>query len=79
MVRGALRGPGRHARSPEVAARRLRVLEELGAVHWQRPGTASGLRVVSSKGKLELLETFVAYRGRHEEGRRFLSQRRQAN
>jgi hypothetical protein len=55
------------------------VLEELGAVRWQRPTTASGLRVVSSKGKLELLETFVAYRGRHEEGRRFLSQRRQAN
>jgi single-stranded-DNA-specific exonuclease len=79
IVWEALRGPGPHPRSPEIAARRLRVLEELGAVRWQRPTTASGLRVVSSKGKLELLETFVAYRGRHEEGRRFLSQRRQAN
>ena len=77
LVREALHGPGRHPRSPEVAARRLRVLEELEAVHWQPSAPASGLRVVSSKGKLELLEAFVAYRERYEEGRRFLNQRRQ--
>ncbi len=77
LIREALHGPGRHPRSPEVAARRLRVLEELGAARWQPSATASGLRVVSSKGKLELLETFVAYRGRYEEGRRFLNQQRQ--
>jgi single-stranded-DNA-specific exonuclease len=76
-IRAALHGPGRHPRSPEVAARRLRVLEELGAVRWQPSATASRLRVVSSKGTLELLETFIAYRGRYEEGRRFLSGQRQ--
>ncbi len=76
-VREALHGPGRHAHAPEVAARRLRVLEELGAVQWQPSSTARSLRVVSSKGNLELLETFIAYRGRYEEGRRFLSSRRQ--
>ena len=77
LVREALHGPGRHPRSPEVGGRRLRVLEGLGAVRWQPSATAPGLRVVSSKGNLELLETFVAYRRRYEEGRRFLDQRRQ--
>jgi single-stranded-DNA-specific exonuclease len=76
-LRDALHGPGRHPRSPEVGARRLRVLEELGAVDWQPSAIPSALRVVSSKGELELLETFIAYRERYEEGRRFLSERRQ--
>jgi single-stranded-DNA-specific exonuclease len=77
-VREALHGPGRHPRSPEIAARRLRVLEELGAVRWQRSGTARTLRVVSSECKdLERLNAFVAYRERYEEGRLFLSGRRQ--
>jgi single-stranded-DNA-specific exonuclease len=76
-LREALHGPGRHARSPEVAARRLRVLEELGAARWEPSGIARSLRVVSSKGDLERLETFIAYRERYEEGRTFLSERRQ--
>jgi hypothetical protein len=76
-LREALHGPGRHARSPEVAARRLRLLEELGAARWEPSGTARSLRVVSSKGDLERLETFIAYRERYEEGRTFLSERRQ--
>jgi single-stranded-DNA-specific exonuclease len=76
-VREALHGPGPHPRSPEVSARRLRVLIELEAVRWQASATASALRVVSSKGNLERLEAFVAYRERYEEGRRFLNQRRQ--
>jgi single-stranded-DNA-specific exonuclease len=76
-VRERLHGPGRHPRSPEVAARRLRLLEELGAVRWEASGTARSLLAVSSKGNLEELETFVAYRERYEEGRQFLSGSRQ--
>src|SRR5215211_1173396 len=73
-VRELLHGPGRHPRSPEVAARRLRVLEELGAVRWQPFATARALRVVSSVGKdVQQAKSFVAYRERYEEGRRFLS------
>jgi single-stranded-DNA-specific exonuclease len=76
-VREVLHGPGRYARSPEVAARRLRLLEELGAVAWEASATARSLLVVSSEGILEELETFVAYRERYEEGRQFLSRSRQ--
>jgi single-stranded-DNA-specific exonuclease len=73
-----LHGPGRHPRSPEICGRRLRVLEELGAVRWQPAGTTRTLRVVSSEGNdLERLNAFVAYRERYEEGRRFLSGRRE--
>jgi single-stranded-DNA-specific exonuclease len=77
-LREALQGLASHPRSPEVAARRLRVLDEAGVVRWHASGTARALRVVSSEAKdLERLETFVAYRDRYEEGRRFLSRRRQ--
>ncbi len=76
-VREVLHGPGRHPRSPEVAARRLRVLEDLGAVRWGGSAPARSLRVVSSDGDLELLGTFIAYGERYEEGRRFLSGQRQ--
>jgi single-stranded-DNA-specific exonuclease len=77
-LRDTLQGAGRHPCSPEVAGRRLRVLEEAGAVRWQPSGTTPALRVVSSETKdLELLQAFVAYRDRCEEGRRFLSRQRQ--
>jgi hypothetical protein len=76
-VRELLHGPGRFPRSPEVAARRLRPLEELGAVRWEVSATARSLLVVSSEGNLDELETFVAYRERYEEGRQFLSGSRQ--
>ena len=77
-LRGALEGTGRHACSPEVAGRRLRVLEEAGAVRCQQSGATPALRVVSSEAKdLEQLKAFVAYRDRCEEGRRFLSRQRQ--
>jgi hypothetical protein len=77
-LREALHGPGRHPRAPEVGARRIRVLEEVGAVEWDPAATPRALRVVSSVTKdLELTESFAAYRERHEEGRRFLSKRRQ--
>jgi len=79
-LRKALHGPGRHPRAPEAGARRIRVLEEVGAVEWDSAATARALRVVSSVTKdLELTKSFVAYRERYEEGRRFLSRRRQPN
>jgi single-stranded-DNA-specific exonuclease len=77
-VRRALHGPGRHPRAPEVGARRLRVLEEVGALECEPAATPRTLRVVSSVTKdLERTESFAAYRNRYEEGRRFLSRRRQ--
>jgi single-stranded-DNA-specific exonuclease len=77
-LRGVLHGPGRSPRAPEVGARRIRVLEEMAAVEWDRARTPQRLRVVSSVRKdLELTASFAAYRDRYEEGRRFLSRRRQ--
>ena len=77
-LRETLHGPGRHPRAPEVAARRIRVLEEVGAVEWEAAATPERLRVVSSVRKdLDVTESFAAYRERYEEGRRFLSRRRQ--
>jgi single-stranded-DNA-specific exonuclease len=76
-VREILHGPGHYPRTPEVAARRLRLLEELGAASWELSSTARSLLVVSSEGNLEELETFIAYRQRYEEGRQFLSGSRQ--
>jgi hypothetical protein len=77
-VRHVLQGTGSHPRPPEVAGRRLRVLEELGAVRWEASGTARALRVVSSEEKdLERSQAFVTYRERYQEGWRFLSRRRQ--
>ena len=78
ILREALRGQGSDPLAPEVAARRLRVLAELGCVSWESPAASGSLRVVSSEAKdLEQSEAFVAYRERCEEGRRFLSTRRQ--
>jgi single-stranded-DNA-specific exonuclease len=77
-LREILHGPGRHPRAPEVGARRIRVLEEIGAVEWDSASTPGTLRVVSSVAKdLELTESFAVYQERYEEGRRFLSRRRQ--
>ena len=77
-LRKIMEGPGREPRSPEVAARRLRVLEEVGAVDWVGSAASPALRVVSSEAKdLERSKAFVAYRERFEEGRRFLSRRSQ--
>jgi single-stranded-DNA-specific exonuclease len=77
-LREALHGPGRHPRAPEIGARRIRVLEEMGAIEWEPAATPATLRVVSSVGKdLERTQSFAAYQERYEEGRRFLSRRRQ--
>ena len=73
------KAPPSHPRSPEVAGRRLRVLEELGrSLAGSRPAPRAPSasyprrRAISSDSP-----AFVAYRERHEEGRRFLSKRRQ--
>jgi single-stranded-DNA-specific exonuclease len=77
-LREILHGPGRHPRAPEAGARRIRLLEEVGAVEWDRAATPHSLGVVSSVTKdLELTASFAAYRERYEEGRRFLSRLRQ--
>jgi single-stranded-DNA-specific exonuclease len=74
----ALAGDGRHPRTPEQAARRARVLDELGLLRWHGSGTSRTLGVVSSEGQdLERSGAFRAYRARHEEGKRFLSSKRQ--
>ncbi len=78
-AQAVLCGEGRaHPRSPEITARAARVLAELELLHWDGSGPNRALRVVSSSGTdLEGSEAYVAYRDRYEEGRRYLSERRQ--
>jgi single-stranded-DNA-specific exonuclease len=78
-LRRILCGEGRtHPRSAETSARMARVLAELELVRWDGSGPNRSLSVVSSAGTdLERSPAFVAYRGRYEEGRRFLTGRRQ--
>ena len=78
-ARAVLCGEARsHPLSPEAAARSARVLGELALVRRAGSGDARALGVVSSEGTdLERSAAFVAYRDRSEEGRRYLSKRRQ--
>jgi single-stranded-DNA-specific exonuclease len=72
-----LAGRGPHPRTPEEAGRCLRVLGELALAAWEDPGGEPVLRVVSSKQtELERSSAYLAYRARHEEGRKFLSRQR---
>jgi single-stranded-DNA-specific exonuclease len=74
---GLLAGDGAYPRTPEVAARYVRVLEELDLARWETEGGGRALSVVSSEAtELERSGAYVAYRARHEEGRRFLSRQR---
>ena len=77
--RELLCGHGRaHPLAPEPAARRARVLEELGLLRLQGSGADRVLGVVSSSGTdLERSTAFVAYRDRYQEARRYLTGRRQ--
>ena len=79
LARELLCGDGRaHPHSPEVAARAARVLCELELLRWDGDGEDRRLKVVSSSGTdLERSHAFRFYRDRLEEGRRFLSERRQ--
>jgi hypothetical protein len=79
-IRACLCGPGPFPRSPEAAARCLRVLLELGLVQDEGNPGARTLRVVSSEGtELDSSAAFVAYRARSEEGIRYLNRREQAS
>ena len=73
-----LRGPGPCPRSPELAARCLRVLVELELCAWAPDARGACLRVVSSKEtELARSAAYAAYRSRHEEGVRCLRRHRQ--
>jgi single-stranded-DNA-specific exonuclease len=64
-----------YPRAPEVAARYLRVFEDLGLAVWQGSGAERALGVVSSEGTdLGRSPAFLAYGGRLEEGKRWLSE-----
>jgi len=72
----ALRGSGRFPRSPETAARCVRVLRELGLVQGEPAGGDGELGVVSSEGtELERSAAYRAYGARHQEGLRYLERR----
>jgi hypothetical protein len=73
-LRSLLAGAGRHARSPELTGRCVRVLVELGLVALEPNVPEPRLRVVSSDGTdLERSSSFRAYGARHEEGKRYLA------
>ncbi len=73
----ALSGSGRFPRSPETAARCLRVLGELGLVQGAPEGGGGSVGVVSSEGtELERSAAYRAYGARHQEGQRFLERRK---
>jgi single-stranded-DNA-specific exonuclease len=72
-LRRALMGGGSSPRRPEVAARCLRVLGELGLAVGSAAQGHGGVRVVSSKGTdLERSASFRAFSARHQEARRYL-------
>jgi len=80
-AREALCGPGRsHPRSPEACGRLAHVLCELDLLRWDGAGPGRALAVLKSQGTdLETSKAYVAYRDRYEEGRRYLSERRQSS
>ena len=74
----ALRGGGLQQRSPETAARCVRVLTELGLVQGSPDGGDGSVGVVSSEEtELERSAAFRAYGARHQEGLRYLERRKQ--
>jgi len=73
----ALCGPGRFARSPEAAARCVRVLMEIGVAAGEGSGGTRRLGVVSSeRTELERSGAWRAYASTHQEGVRYLRSRR---
>lgn len=72
-LRRALLGGGRHPRSPETAARGIRVLGELDLIAGEFAGGRGELRVVSSEGTdLERSASYRAFSARHQEAHRYL-------
>jgi single-stranded-DNA-specific exonuclease len=77
-LRAALAGSGAHPLAPELAARCLRVLGELGLVAGEPEGGAGLVGVVSSEGTdLERSAAFRAYRADHSEAVPYLERPQQ--
>jgi single-stranded-DNA-specific exonuclease len=77
-LRALLAGPSEYPRTPGVAARCVRVLEELGLCGWQADSAGRSLRVLSSKRTdLARSRAYVACLARHQEAIRFLRNRAQ--
>ncbi|HWN74041.1 MAG TPA: DHHA1 domain-containing protein [Solirubrobacterales bacterium] len=73
-LRQALTGPGAHPLCSEAAARRFRVLAELGLLQGSPEGGAGVVRVVSSeRTELQRSAVFRAYSERLSEAQRFLA------
>ena len=72
-----LEGGGRYGRSPEAAARCVRILDELGIAAGGGSGDARWLRVVSSERTvLERSDAWGVYSKTHQEGLQYLRSRR---
>ncbi len=77
-LRALLMGASDYPRTPEVAARCLRVLEELGLCEWKPDRGGGGVRVLSSeRTDLARSRAYTACLARHEEAIRFLRNRPQ--
>ncbi len=76
-LRKLLSGSGRYGRTPEAAARSVRVLRELGIVAGVEEDDSRLLRVVSSEQTaLERSDAYGVYTNTHQEGRKYLQIRR---
>ncbi|MEZ5075472.1 MAG: hypothetical protein R2691_11680 [Solirubrobacterales bacterium] len=76
-LRSVLVGAARYGRTPEAAARAVRVLRELAIVSGCEGEDARSLCVVSSeRTKLSASDAYVAYSEIHQEGLRYLQSRR---
>ncbi|MFL5899585.1 MAG: single-stranded-DNA-specific exonuclease RecJ, partial [Solirubrobacterales bacterium] len=77
-LRSVLEGSSQYPRTAEVAARCVRVLEELGLCEWPAGGAAHLLRVLSSeRTDLGRSRAHAACLARHQETNRFLRSRAQ--
>jgi single-stranded-DNA-specific exonuclease len=77
-LRSVLAGGSAYTRTPELAARCVRVLTELGLCEWLPIGGARALRVLSSeRTDLGRSPTYGACIARHQEAIRFLRSRAQ--
>jgi hypothetical protein len=78
-LRSVLAGGSRYERTPEVAARCVYVVCELGLCEWRSGTNAGSLRVLSSeRTDLERSRAYAACLARHQEATRFLRSRAQA-
>jgi len=79
-LRSLLAGTTTYPRTPEVAARCLRILQELGLCEWTPDGGGGAVRVLSSeRTDLARSRAYAACLARHEEAIRFLKTRAQPN